>query len=65
MPRRAARFAGDRDGGPVRIAGMLPILEAVAGARLAALKPRASPVAENLVLRQQLAILRTRRPVYP
>jgi hypothetical protein len=36
---------------------MLTILEAVVGALLAALRPRASLVAENLMLRQQLAIL--------
>jgi transposase InsO family protein len=41
---------------------MLPILEAVVGALLAALRPRASLVAENLVLRQQLAILRRANP---
>ncbi len=38
------------------LGGMLAILEAVAHA-LAALRPRASLVAENLLLRQQLAIL--------
>jgi len=42
--------------------GMLTILEAVVGVVLAALRPRASLVAENLVLRQQLAILRRARP---
>ena len=39
------------------LAGMLTILEAIVGALLAALRPRASLVAENLMLRQQLAIL--------
>jgi putative transposase len=38
------------------------ILEAVVGALLAALRPRAFLVAENLVLRQQLAILRRATP---
>jgi putative transposase len=37
--------------------GMLAILQAVVDALIAALRPRASLVAENLVLRQQLAIL--------
>jgi putative transposase len=43
---------------------MLALLEAVVGASLAALRPRASLIVENLVLRQQLAILRraTSRP---
>jgi hypothetical protein len=41
---------------------MLTILEAFVGALLAALRPRASLVAENLVLRQQLAILRRATP---
>ena len=41
---------------------MLALLEAVVGALLAALRPRASLVAENLVLRQQLAILRLENP---
>jgi putative transposase len=43
---------------------MLTVLEAALGAMLAALRPRASLVAENLLLRQQLAILRrtTARP---
>jgi hypothetical protein len=44
------------------LAGMLTILEAIVGALLAALRPRASLVAENLVLRQQLAILRRANP---
>jgi putative transposase len=43
---------------------MLTVLEAALGALLAAFRPRASLVAENLLLRQQLAILRraNRRP---
>jgi hypothetical protein len=44
------------------LAGMLTILEAIVGALLAALRPRASLVAENLGLRQQLAILRRANP---
>jgi hypothetical protein len=42
--------------------GMVTILEAVVGALLVALGPRAILVAENLVLRQQLAILRRATP---
>ena len=41
---------------------MKAILEAVVGALLAALRPRALLFAENLVLRQQLAILRRATP---
>jgi transposase InsO family protein len=43
---------------------MVALLQAIVGALLAALKPRASLVLENLALRQQLAVLRraTRRP---
>jgi putative transposase len=43
---------------------MCELLEAIVGALLAALRPRASLVAENLALRQQLAVLRreTSRP---
>ena len=41
---------------------MLALLEATAGALFAALRPRLSLVAENLVLRQQLAILRRVTP---
>jgi putative transposase len=41
---------------------MLPILEAFVGALLAARRPRANLVAENLVLRQQLAIFKRDRP---
>jgi hypothetical protein len=39
------------------------ILEAVVGALFAALRPRAILVAENLVLREQLAILWSRRRI--
>ena len=41
---------------------MLAILSAVLGAFVSAFHPRASLVAENLVLRQQLAILKRERP---
>jgi putative transposase len=41
---------------------MLALLEAIAGALFAALRPRLSLIAENLVLRQQLAILRRSTP---
>jgi hypothetical protein len=43
---------------------MLTVLEAALGALIAVLRPRASLVAENLLLRQQLALLRrtTARP---
>ena len=41
---------------------MNAILEAVVGALFAALRPRAILFAENLVLRQQLAILRRATP---
>jgi transposase InsO family protein len=44
---------------------MRELLVAIVGATLAALRPRASLVAENLALRQQLAILRRRRPRRP
>jgi hypothetical protein len=44
------------------LAGMLAILEAVMGALRAALRPRASLVAENLLLRQQLAIFSRTKP---
>jgi hypothetical protein len=36
---------------------MLALIEAILGALLSALRPRASLVAENLALRQQLAVL--------
>jgi hypothetical protein len=47
-----------------KVAAMFAIVAAVVGALLSALKPRASLVAENLALRQQLAALRrkVRRP---
>jgi putative transposase len=41
---------------------MFPIVVALFGALLSALKPRASLVAENLALRQQLAVLRRTTP---
>jgi len=49
-------------GASANLPWMLALLEAVVGALLAALRPRASLVAENLVLRQQLAILRRATP---
>jgi transposase InsO family protein len=48
------------DGG--RVAIVLALLKAFAGALLSAFKPRASLVMENLALRQQLAILRRATP---
>jgi hypothetical protein len=53
---RAARW--------MKVATMRELLEAIVGATLAALRPRASLVAENLALRQQLAVPRrqTSRP---
>ncbi len=44
------------------LAGRLTVLDAALGALLAALRPRASLVAENLLLRQQLAVLRRTGP---
>jgi hypothetical protein len=42
---------------------VLALLEALVGALVSAMRPRASLVAENLALRQQLAVLRVgRRP---
>ena len=41
---------------------MVAIVTAVVGALLAGLQPRASLVVENLVLRQQLAVLRRAVP---
>jgi len=41
---------------------MLAILMAIFGAAFAALRPRANLVLENLVLRQQLAVLRRATP---
>ncbi|MDP8998786.1 MAG: hypothetical protein M3O46_01595, partial [Myxococcota bacterium] len=43
-----------------KVAVVMAILEALAGAFLAVLRPKASLVVENLVLRQQLAVLRRR-----
>jgi hypothetical protein len=44
------------------MAGVFTILKALVGALLAAMKPQASLVAENLALRQQLAVLRRTTP---
>ena len=46
----------------VTMAGVFATLKALIGALLAAMKPRASLVAENLALRQQLAVLRRATP---
>ena len=58
--RSDSRVTGTAAG--ANLAAMLAILQAVVGALRAALRPRASLVAENLVLRQQLAILRRATP---
>jgi hypothetical protein len=52
------RFAGDDDAKQSEVGDVVTLLEAVAGALFAALRPRASLVIENLALRQQLSILR-------
>jgi putative transposase len=44
------------------MAGVFAILKALMGALLAAIKPRASLVVENLALRQQLAVLHRATP---
>jgi hypothetical protein len=68
MDRRPAYPGGRGDSRVTRrrtgatVAGMLTILEAALGALLAALRPRGSLVAENLLFRQQLAILRRTTP---
>src|ERR1019366_8705180 len=68
MGRRSAYRVGRGDSRVTRrptgatLAGMLTILEAALGALLAALRPRARLVAETLLLRQQLAILRRTHP---
>jgi len=51
-------FGGER----TSISGVVAILKAVVGALLAGLQPRADLVLENLVLRQQLAVLRRAAP---
>jgi putative transposase len=56
------RFAADTNVGLGHGGAVLALLEAVVGARLSALRPRASLVAENLALRQQLAVLLHRNP---
>jgi hypothetical protein len=45
-----------------KLAIVFALLKALLGALLAAMKPRASLVAENLALRQQLAVLRRATP---
>jgi len=44
------------------VSGVFGIVKALIGALLAATKPRASLVAENLALRQQLAVFRRVTP---
>ena len=45
------------------VSGVTAILQAIAGALISAFRSRASLIAENLVLRQQLAVLKVgRRP---
>ena len=51
------RFAGDKRAWGRDPGVMLALVEAVIGAFVAAFRPRASLVAENLALRQQLATL--------
>src|ERR1700733_12184014 len=58
--RSDSRVTGS--GAGANLAGMLATLKAVIGTLRSALRPRASLVAENLVLRQQLAILRRATP---
>jgi hypothetical protein len=64
LPNPRHRFAADnladRGEGPI----VLALFMAMLGALRAAFRPRASLVAENLALRQQLAVLRrkTKRP---
>jgi hypothetical protein len=60
--RSGSRVTGTAAG--ANLAGMLAILQAVIGTLRSALRPRASLIGENLVLRQQLAVLRraTARP---
>jgi hypothetical protein len=64
LPRRRRRFAGDNNGVAGEDLAVLGLFVAILGAFGAAFQPRASLVAENLALRQQLAILRrrTKRP---
>ena len=58
--RSDSRVTGTAAG--ANLAAMLAILQAVTGTLRSALRRRASLVAENLVLRQQLAILRRATP---
>jgi hypothetical protein len=58
--RSDSRVTGTASG--ANLAAMLSILQAVIGTPRSALRPRASLVAENVVLRQQLAILRRATP---
>lgn len=49
-------------GDGARMAPVFAVLNAFVGALFAAVKPRANLVAENLALRQQLAVLRRSTP---
>ncbi len=62
-PIRVARFAADRWTKLRMVAAVIALLVAIVGALSSAFRSRASPVAENLALRQQLVVLRIgRRP---
>jgi len=60
----AQRFSSDVRAGARKAPVMAELLVTMIGALFAGLRPRASLVAENLALRQQLAVLRrtVRRP---
>ena len=64
LPQQRRRFAGDNGDAPGEHRVVLGLLIAILGALRAAFRSRASLVAENLALRQQLAVLRrkTKRP---
>jgi hypothetical protein len=62
VARLAEGFAGDIADVPGDGAAMFAILAALVGSLVWAFKPRASLVAENLALRQQLATLRRSVP---
>jgi len=60
VSRSDSRVTATTAGG--NLARMLAVVQALAGALYAALRPPASLVAENLLLRQQLAVLRRATP---
>jgi transposase InsO family protein len=62
LAERSNRFDGDSATALSERDGVLAILMAISGAAFAALRPRANLVLENLVLRQQLAVLRRATP---